>query len=397
MSIKKHITQPTKQQFELFQNKFGCQPSHVASVPGRVNLIGEHTDYNMGLALPMTIDRRMSIVFRARDDRQVAIYSANFDQDCKFSLDDLARNSSVQWQDYIKGAAFVLLKEGYELRGFDAVLEGNIPIASGLSSSAALEVASILAFGTASSIEFESLLKVARLAQRSENEFVGVQCGLMDQLASACGERSHALYVDFKTNAIEKIPLSSDIAIVVGDSKLSRNLAGSTYNKRRSECELAAKLIFEKFSQWNLDSISDLNPQQLPSIQGVLPEVAYRRVKHVVSENQRVRDALSALKESDFARFGSILSDSHRSLRVDYEVSSGGLNAIVEKMEEHPACYGARLTGAGFGGCVVAAVEKPNADRFIRDVTKNCNNLKPVPELFLVEPAPGGKVHSVDQ
>lgn len=380
---------------EEFVARFGRHPEWVATAPGRVNLIGEHTDYNAGLVLPMAIDRRIEIWFAVRDDQQVNLHSKNFGQSASFLLDaQQMRRDQVTWSDYVTGVANVLLNQGHKLAGMDAIIFGDIPLGSGLSSSAALEVAAVLAFAQAASLRLAGPLEIAQLAQQAEREFVGVNCGLMDQFISAAGIAHHALKIDCQDMSFTSIKIPIDATIVVGDTKLSRSLASSAYNARRSECDKALQLIR---SHWrgraDLTSLRQVDRSLVEASREFLPVELFRRCRHVASENERVSEAAVALQKNDLTRVGQLFDASHASLRDDYEVSSAGLNAMVECMRELPGCYGARLTGAGFGGCAIALIDAAAETEFTRQLLTRHQTSGPMAiEAYSVKPSAGGEM-----
>lgn len=346
-----------------FKSQFGTDPVFIARAPGRVNLIGEHTDYNDGFVLPIAIDRDIALVGQPRDDRTVRVYSTDFDQHSEFSLDHLEHDQQHEWSNYLRGVADVLQKAGHTLRGFDAVMKGNVPIASGLSSSAATEMATIMAFAAASHNTPSSLqidgARAAQLAQRAENQFVGVNCGIMDQFISSLGRAQHALMIDCRSLGYELVPMPAGITVLVVDTTAPRTLAGSAYNQRRAECEEGARRL-------GVPSLRDIAVADFERRKGDLPEVIARRCAHVVHESQRVLDAVAALKRDDVATFGNLMYQSHESLRDLYEVSSKELDAVVDIARGQPGVHGARMTGAGFGGCAVALVQDQFADALAR-------------------------------
>ncbi len=338
----------------LHQSQFGAPSTFVARAPGRVNLIGEHTDYNNGFVLPIAIDRDVAFVGAPRDDRCVRIYSADFDQRAEFSLDAIDHDQQHEWSNYIRGVADVLQKAGHTLRGFDAVMQGDVPIASGLSSSAATEMATVMAF-TAASSNWSSPLQVngaraAQYAQRAENQFVGVNCGIMDQFISSLGKAQHALMIDCRSLDYQLVPMPRGATVLVVDTTAPRTLAGSAYNQRRAECEEGAQLL-------GVESLRDISVSEFERRVGELPLVIAKRCAHVVHESQRVLDAVNALQRGDIQSFGDLMIQSHASLRDQYEVSSKELDAVVEITQGEPGVYGARMTGAGFGGCAIALVQ----------------------------------------
>ncbi len=336
---------------------------------GRVNLIGEHTDYNEGFVLPIAIDRDVALVGAPRADRLVRLHSVNFNQDAEFPLDAIAPDPAATWSNYARGVADVLQKDGAALAGFDAVLYGDVPIASGLSSSAATEMATIMAFSAAAhegrstpairsapnrrdggASPLRDATHAALLAQRAENQFVGVNCGIMDQFISSLGKAGHALLIDCRSLGYELVPMPQGVTLLVVDTTAPRTLAGSAYNQRRSECEQGARIL-------GVSALRDVSVDQFERRRGELPPVVANRCAHVIYENQRVLDAVAALKRGDIAAFGALMDQSHHSLRDLYEVSSRELDAVVDIARGVPGVFGARMTGAGFGGCAIALVD----------------------------------------
>jgi galactokinase len=355
------ITQLSKQ----FASQFGASPAFVARAPGRVNLIGEHTDYNDGFVLPIAIDRDVALIGAPRDDGRVRVYSTDFNQRAEFSLDRIDHDAQHEWSNYLRGVADVLTQAGYALRGFDAVMKGDVPIASGLSSSAATEMATVMALtaasqGTPSALKIDGA-KAAQFSQRAENQFVGVNCGIMDQFISSLGKAQHALMIDCRSLGYELVPMPSGATVLVVDTTAPRTLAGSAYNQRRAECEEGARLLGAR-------SLRDITAAEFDRRAGELPPVIAKRCAHVVHESQRVLDAVGALKHDDVKTFGALMFQSHESLRDLYEVSSKELDAVVDIARGEPGVYGARMTGAGFGGCAIALVQDQHAGALARKV-----------------------------
>ncbi len=342
-----------------FLRCFGQEPVWVVRAPGRVNLIGEHTDYNEGFVLPLAIDRAIWIGLRPRQDRTVAVYSVDFQQQKEFSLEGL-QPSQDGWLEYLKGVAWVLGEAGYRLTGWEGVLMGDVPQGAGLSSSAALEMATARAFAAVSEIAWDPV-RMALLSQKAENQWVGVQCGIMDQLVSSAAQAGHALLIDCRSLHTKPTPLPEGTAVVVLDTGTRRGLVDSAYNQRRQQCETAAKTL-------GVRALRDVTLQQLEAAAGRLDPVTFRRARHVATENARTLEAAEAMRRGDKHRLGQLMDASHQSLRDDYEVSSEALNRMVELARAHPACYGARMTGAGFGGCAVALVDAAGAEDFVRTV-----------------------------
>jgi galactokinase len=355
----------TESVVQAFSQQFGGRPTWVTIGPGRVNLIGEHTDYNDGFVLPVAIKRDVQLALRPREDAIVRIYSLEYDDWGEFDLDHIAFQTDALWINYLQGVADVLQKRGIGLRGFDAVLSGNVPRASGLSSSAALEVATakgmLAAAGALDAIDGTAL---ARAAQQAENEFVGVNCGIMDQFISVLGADDHALLIDCRSLEYKLVPFPTNASMVIGNTKASRSLASSAYNERRAQCEAGVAALQQVLP--GITALRDVTSAQLEAHRDLLDPVVYRRCRHVVSENERVLQTVDALAARDIERVGALMNASHESLRDDYEVSSTALDAMVTAMRSAPGCYGARLTGAGFGGCAIALV-KPGSEQAVAD------------------------------
>ncbi len=388
----KNNEQRTQGLIDEFTRRFEQSPTMVAVGPGRVNLIGEHTDYNDGFVLPVAIKRDIRIALRPREDRQVKVYSLEYDDWYEFSLDDLRYNQELLWTNYVQGVAWSLQELGIPLRGFDGVISGNVPRASGLSSSAALEVATATAFLAASG-QSDALtgVQIARAAQRAENEFVGVNCGIMDQFISVLGQEGHALLIDCRSLEYELIPVPKEAALVIGNTKASRSLANSAYNERRRQCEEGVALLQKVLP--DIRALRDVSSEQLEEHKALLPPVIYRRCRHVVTENERVLQTIEALAANNLTTAGELMNESHTSLRDDYEVSSPALDAMVQAMRSGSGCYGARLTGAGFGGCAVALV-KPGSEQEVADAIyeKYPKATNIWPEVYISQAGPGARL-----
>lgn len=363
---------------DRFRELHGAPPAFVVRAPGRVNLIGEHTDYNDGYVLPAALDFQVTIAASPRPDRTVSTWSTVFGQQDAFSLDAITRPDAAPWGAYLRGVATILASEGCGLRGFDAVVHGTVPLASGLSSSAAMEVAACLAFEQAGGFALDGVRR-ALLCQRAEREYVGVQCGIMDQFISALGEAGHALFIDTKTLDYQAVPMADDgISIVVGNTNRPRELVGSAYNTRRAECEEAVRLLQTALPA--IASLRDVTPDDLARHAALLPPVILRRARHVVTENARVLESVAALRAGDMARFGTLMSASHASLRDDYEVSCAELDAMVDAAHAVRGTLGARMTGAGFGGCTVSLVRTDRVEAFtdsVGDAYRRATGLEP--------------------
>jgi galactokinase len=343
---------------QTFLTYFNAKPEFIVRAPGRVNLIGEHTDYNDGFVLPMAIDRALWIALSRRTDSKVRIRSLDLKVDSAFELHSLAKGEG--WLEYIKGVAYELQKAGYELRGFDAVMTGDVPRAAGLSSSAAVELATARAFASVSGFAWNQA-QMAKISQKAENEWVGVNCGIMDQMASAASKEGYALFLDCRTLEYQHAPLPENISVVILDTSTRRGLVDSAYNERRSQCEEAARWFGAK-------ALRDVSVDDLKKGSG-LSEVVMKRARHIVTENARVLEAVQVMKAGNVKQLGKLFNDSHNSLRYDFEVTNEALNQIVECAQEQSSCYGARMTGAGFGGCAVALVQEESAQEFTNAVS----------------------------
>ena len=328
----------------------------TVTAPGRVNLIGEHTDYNDGFVLPMAIDAKIVLVAAKRSDRQVQVYSVDFRAMDTFSLDEIEPTQKHRWSNYMRGMALMIQEAvGSPLQGMDIIMQGNVPQGAGLSSSAALEVGTAVVINELNQLQLDPVL-MATLAQKAENQFVGVQCGIMDQFISMLGEAGHALFLDCRSLEYQKVPApfhEAGAAIAVIDTAVQRGLVDSKYNERRQQCEDAVKAL----QQWQPDlrSLRDVGPELRPKVDE-LPAILAKRARHVVDENQRVIDSAAALKAGDLPAFGRYMNASHDSLRDDYEVSCRELDLLVDLVRANPETYGARMTGAGFGGCTVSLI-----------------------------------------
>ncbi len=340
-------------------------PAQLVRAPGRVNLIGEHTDYNQGLVLPAAIDREVWIAFRPWDRPEVELTSAEFGETRSFSLEGLSPETrgAKSWIDYVAATAWAMRDAGLAVRGFRGAMDSTIPIGSGLSSSAALEMASTWALAVPGASRPDAGA-MAAIAQRGENRYVGVNCGIMDQFASAAGRARHALLIDCRTNQFETAPMPPGLSLVVCETGSSRRLEASAYNTRRSECELGVRLIAER--EPGVESLRDVDEAMLERNRDRLPEVVARRCEHVVREDGRVMDTVVALRDGDLAALGRLFAASHASLRDLYEVSSAELDAMVDIAVAVPGVVASRMTGAGFGGCTVSLV-KHGAEEALRD------------------------------
>jgi galactokinase len=332
---------------------FDAAPAAVVHAPGRVNLIGEHTDYNDGFVLPCAIDYHTLVAAQPRDDAWVRVVASDYgDRLDEFRLDapilPLTGHADLGWANYVRGMVKALLDDGWPLRGAELAVAGNVPQGAGLSSSAALEVAVGQAFKTLQGLDDLSPTRLAQLAQIAENRFVGINCGIMDQLISARGAAGHALLIDCRSLDVQAVHLPDDIAVLIVHSRVKRGLVDSEYNTRRRQCEAAA-------AHYGVKALRDIDAARLLAGRGTLDEIVYRRARHIVSENQRTLDAAQALAANDMAYMGRLMAESHASMRDDFEITVPAIDQLVEILQGvigHAG--GARMTGGGFGGCVVA-------------------------------------------
>ena len=373
---------------QVFAREFGGAPATIARAPGRVNLIGEHTDYNDGFVLPVAIDRYILVAARQRRDRRVALYAANFGRRTEFPVDDIRHDPQARWSHYERGVVVMLQRRGYAIGGFEAVIEGDVPSGAGLSSSAAVEVATGTALKALFQLDVDPV-QLALLCQQAENEFVGVNCGIMDQFIAVMGKRDHALFLDCRSLESKHVPIQrpaqpesgrqggqggsagrqpdqEPVRIVVADTTVKRGLVDSAYNQRRAECEEAVRLLARHLP--GIRALRDVTLDQFSQHQGELPDVVRRRARHVISENERVLASVAALEAGDLGRFGALMYESHASLRDDYEVTIPPLDILVEAARAVPGVLGSRMTGAGFGGCTVSVVRASAVEAFQREV-----------------------------
>ena len=354
-----------------FQNHYLEQPTYLARAPGRVNLLGEHVDYNAGVVLPAAIDRSVTIAACKTDDRLVSLSALDLGEEVVFSLDQLEAKKGLTdsplpgWALYPAGVAWALQERGLAVAGMKAVFTSDVPIGAGLSSSAAVEVAFAALWEQMSDWRIDRL-ELAIVCQRSENEYVGVSCGLMDQFACANGVQGHAIYFDTRSLEHHPVPLPQETTIVIADSGVRRSLTNSAYNERRAACEQAVALLRKYIP--DLRSLRDVSPPEFAAYSVYLPEMISLRAEHVVKEIARVQSAITALNRNDARAFGALMYAGHASLRDLYEVSTIELDTLVEIARSLPGCYGARLTGAGFGGCTVNLVNTHQTELFIQQL-----------------------------
>ena len=396
---------------QKFNERFGHPPEFIVSAPGRVNLIGEHTDYNDGFVFPVAIDKYLHVAASKRFDHQVHLHALDMDEECIFSLDTSDLNAPA-WSNYLKGVSHLLqelvLKEiGCVLNGMSAVITGNVPIGAGLSSSAALEVASALAFlgvcgleiantgiNANSDIELIELppMELAALCQRAENEFAGVNCGIMDQSISLLGKADHALFLDCRSLEYKQVPLNlTDILLVICNTNVKRELASSEYNKRRAECEKGVEIL----QRWlpSITSLRDVTLEDFKKYEAELPQITQKRCRYVVEENTRVQNAVAALTPKDIDTFGALMNASHAGLRDAYEVSCDELNVLTDIAYSIDGVLGARMTGAGFGGCTVNLVYSNAVEEFRNRIMKEYTQRTGIePDIYVCNVGDGARI-----
>lgn len=352
---------------EAFQEIYKASPSIIVRAPGRVNLIGEHTDYNQGFVLPMAIESQVLIAASLRTDNEVHLTALDQNNSTtSFLLENIIPSKQETWSNYPRGVAFLLKERGYSFPAFNAVIAGNIPIGAGLSSSAALLVAFAVLLQNLGNF-FLDKIEVAKLCQQAENLFCGVQSGIMDQFIITLAQENHALFIDCQDLSYKHVSLPNESTILICNTMKSRKLSGSAYNERRLECNKAVELL-AKFHQKQFLSLRDVTLTELKEAEKILPTNLFQRAKHVISENLRVLAAISACQNNDLATLGELINQSHKSLSLDYQVSSKELDLMVKIARCQSGVYGARLTGAGFGGCTVNLVAANQAQEIAKSI-----------------------------
>jgi len=368
-----------------FQERFGKKCTLVRA-PGRVNLIGEHIDYNDGFVMPAAIDASTWVAIAPRDDRMVRVYSEQVGEDFTFNLETHS-TSQQRWSDYVKGIALTLSDAGFRLKGADLLIDSTVPIGAGLSSSAALEVSAGFALLRIADQQID-LVTLAKLCQRAENEFVGARVGIMDQFISCLGEEAHCLMIDCRSLQFEKLPIPLTAGLVICNTMVKHEHAGGEYNQRRSECEQAVELLSRDLP--GIKALRDVSPAQFQQFGGSLPQVVRKRAQHVISEIQRTEQAAAALRSRDLRAFGELMKQSHESLRDDYEVSCRELDLMVEIALQQEGVYGGRMTGGGFGGCTINLVRNEAIPQFITKVGAEYERAVGVaPEIYVSRAASG--------
>ncbi len=388
------INQPLIERIEeQFARRFGQRPSHIVRAPGRVNLLGEHVDYNDGFVMPAAIERAAYVAFSPSPDGASRLIAANFNEEVSFTPDSILKKTQADakllpdWALYPAGVMKMLVSDGYAAPPLSAIFASDIPRGSGLSSSAAVETAFLTAWQTLAGWSMP-LMERALLCQRAENQYVGVNCGIMDQFASVCGVENHLLQLDCRSLEWTTIPMPEQAVIVIADTTVRRKLASGEYNQRRAECETAVRLLNEHLP--GIRSLRDISLADFNRFSGQLPSVIEKRARHVVEEIERTSQARNLLERGDTVRFGQLMNACHASLRDLYEVSSFELNTMVEVAQLLPGCLGARLTGAGFGGCTVNLVELDRSIEFAHSLKDRYRSITgQVPEIYVTQASNG--------
>jgi galactokinase len=371
---------------ERFRSRFDGA-SRVFRAPGRVNLIGEHTDYNDGFAMPAAIEFYCWVAVGPRQDRKLSVYSEEFSASAEVDLDSGSIVPTKSWSDYPIGVALELEKAGFPVRGANLFIESEVPMGAGLSSSAAIEVATALGIAEHSGASPDRL-QLARLCQRAENEFVGARVGIMDQFVSLHGQKDHALLLDCRSLTFESLAIPDSVKLVISNTMVKHELASSEYNRRRADCEEAVRRLATVLP--GIRALRDVSLEQLEKHRGLLSEVIYKRALHIVTENARVLDSAQALRAGDIERFGKRMAESHRSLRDLYEVSCRELDLMVDLAYQQKGVFGARMTGGGFGGATINLVNARHAGEFKEKLAKAYQKETGlVPQIYICKPAEG--------
>jgi galactokinase len=383
-----NIDAKIRQLNRAFKDIYGGKPA-VYRAPGRVNLIGEHTDYNQGFVMPAAIDRYVWTAIRSRDDRTIRIHSANYSDATEFDLDEISPVRKGNWCDYAQGVMVSLQNAGHDIHGADILISGDVPIGSGLSSSAAFEVSIGFALLDQCGASINRM-ELAKLCQSAENEFVGMRCGLMDQFTACHGEAGKAIMLDCRSLEYESFEIPEEVSLVICNTMVKHELASSEYNSRRADCEEGSRILAR--SDPRIASLRDLTIDELDRRRSELPERIFWHCRHVVTEDGRVQEAAAALSSGDLDTFGALMCESHRSLRDDFEVSSPELNLMVQIANMQKGIIGARMTGGGFGGCTVNLVYKDTTTAFIDTVSREYNSrMGLTPEIYVCSAVSGAE------
>ena len=371
-----------------FRQFFVGQPA-IYQAPGRVNLIGEHTDYNDGFVMPAAIGFYTYAAIAGRDDYKLIVHSVNYGEQAEFDLQNLPKARANHWSDYVVGVAHVLRSAGITLRGANLLLQGNIPQGAGLSSSASIEIATAYALLDLAENKIDKT-QLAQWCQQAENDFVGARCGIMDQFISSHGKRDHALLLDCRSLEFRLLPLPENARLVVCNTMIKHSIADGKYNERRVECEQGVQLLAQHLPA--IKALRDVTESQFAQFADTLPATIRQRCRHVISENARTVAAATALEQNDFAAFGKLMTQSHNSLKSDYQVSCTELDLMVDTALQINGVYGARMTGGGFGGCTINLVKAEQVENFTQIIAARYEELTKIkPEIYVCAAADGAR------
>ncbi len=380
---------------QIFEDLYRSAPEIISSAPGRINIIGEHTDYSQGYVLPAAIHFRNYFLASKNNEDKVYIYSENFKEKEVIFTQRIIPKPDKNWINYIKGIFWSLGKQGLSIQGINGLISSDIPLEAGLGSSAALEISVLIGLNALLRLNLSDE-KMANFAQMAENDFVGVKCGLMDQYISIFGEKNKALFLDCETLEFNLIPLrmhEKGLSLLVYDSGVRRELASSAYNMRREESIMALKFL----KKYGIKNYKEVSSAMLERRRAEMDEILYKRANHVIAENTRVKRAVAALEKDNFSLLGDLLFQSHQSLRDDYQVSCPELDLLYEKGKRFSGCLGARLIGAGFGGSGLALVEKEKIEQFKNEMFKEGEKKGFTrPSFYEVEVGDGARLHIVN-
>ncbi len=373
-----------------FKNLYGRLPSIWARAPGRVDLMGSHTDYNLGFVMTMSIDRDTWIAARPRDDNQVAIHSCNIPGSALFSLEDIQRDEEVPWTNYVRGVAAVMRASGYKLRGFDGLVHSIIPFGSGLSSSAAIEMATAYLFTVLGGLKLDPV-DIALIGQKAENEFVGVSTGILDQYSSVMGREGHAILLDCRHLTSEVVRINPSLHIVICDTRIERNLVGTEYDDRRAQCEEGVRLLQQFYP--GITALRDVTQIMFGLHRQALPKLIANRCQFIIEENKRALDLTRVLPEGSPELLHSMFEASYCGARDLYEITSPAMDAMMNAMSTAPGAVASRQAGAGFGGGMVALVKHGFLEPFTGHVIDSYQQeTKIQPEVYVVQTAPGAMI-----
>jgi galactokinase len=380
----------TEQLAANFKERFGTQPL-VCSAPGRVNLIGEHTDYNDGFVLPFAIDKRTYVAGSVRHDNIISVYTQTLDKAVEFSIGDPPVGEANKWGLYVAGVASIMQRSGTQIKGANLLVHSDIPFGAGLSSSAAMEVAVGIMLDALSGTKTKKR-DIALNGQKVEHEFLGVRSGIMDQFASALSEVHHALLLDCRSLEIENVPLNIEgMFLVVADTRVKHSLAGSEYNNRRQQCEEGVEILKRHYP--DIKALRDATETQLNECAGDFPADVLKRCRHVVTENARTLRAAEAVRRGHTKLLGELMYESHESLRTDYEVSCGELDFLVDHARNIEGVIGSRMTGGGFGGCTITVLRAETYEEFRSSIERSYEAaFQKAPDVFRVRPSEGARL-----